>query len=147
MDTDKRKHARLKIDIAVKIEMADGTRVHGRLADISQGGACLKIDNTQNLPDQFLLKLPAKLDRWCRLAWRADGEAGVEFVDRPNLGTGDKVKHFVLIQCPRTGRDVPTGVQLATADDLKRVSVGRRFSHCPYCNIAHGWTPAEAFLR
>jgi hypothetical protein len=65
--------------------------------------------NTQNLPDQFLLKLPRKLDKWCRLAWRANGEAGVEFIDSPNPGTGDTVKHFVLIQCPRTGRCHPQG--------------------------------------
>jgi hypothetical protein len=56
-------------------------------------------------------------------------------------------KRSVLIKCPRTAKSIATGVELISTDDLGRISAARRFSQCPHCNVAHGWTPAEAFLE
>jgi c-di-GMP-binding flagellar brake protein YcgR len=53
MPTDKRKHARFQIDLAVQIEMANGTWVRGRLVDVSQGGAYLKVEHTKSTRPVF----------------------------------------------------------------------------------------------
>jgi hypothetical protein len=147
MDSENRKFARRDIDLAVQIEMADGSIVHGVVADVSQGGARLKISNPDGLPEQFMLKLSDKLNRWSRIAWRSAEEIGVEFLSVPNAQAEDQTKPFVHIKCPRTGKDIWTGIRLTTANDLGRLSGVRRFAQCQYCKVVHGWVPSEASLH
>jgi hypothetical protein len=147
MEPENRKFARRDIDLAVQIEMADGSIVHGVVADVSQGGARLKISDPDGLPEQFMLRLSDKLHRWSRIAWRSAEEVGVEFLAAPKDPADDKTKPYVHIKCPRTGKDIWTGIRLTTANDLAKLSDVRRFAQCQYCKVVHGWTPREASLN
>jgi hypothetical protein len=145
MSEEHRRHARRGIDRNVQVELADGSTMRATLADVSEGGARLKTRSVAQLPQQFVLKLSNHLVRWARVIWRSGDEVGLEFVPQPR-SAGELVRHAVLIKCPRTGKPMPTGMRLASGDDLARVAVVRRLSPCPYCKVAHGWMPGDAFL-
>jgi hypothetical protein len=146
MGAEKRKFPRRKIDILAQIEMADASTAPGTVLDLSQGGVRLKVRQAGNLPEQFLLKLGSRVQRWSRIAWRSDTEIGVEFLAVPQEPTDDTAKRAVLIKCPNTGKRVATGIQLTAPHDLNKMSTARRFTQCPSCKVVHGWTPADAFL-
>jgi hypothetical protein len=147
MGTENRKSARRSIDLIVHIEMADGSGFRGALLDLSQGGARVKVRYPQNLPEQFLLKLAGKLHRWSRIAWRSAHEIGVEFLSAPQAPADSEAKRLVLINCPRTGKSISTGIRLTVADDLERLSRARRFTQCRRCKAVHGWLPSDASLE
>src|ERR1019366_8902053 len=109
-------------------------------------GVRLKVGSPDSLPEQFMLKLADKLHRWSRIAWRSSEEIGVEFLSAPQAPADSKAKRSVLIQCPRTGRRISTGIRLTVADDLKILSGVRRFTQCPCCKVVHGWMPSDASL-
>jgi hypothetical protein len=147
MEIDNRKFTRRDIDLLVQIEMADGTTVRGALLDLSQGGVRLKVSNPDNLPEQFMLKLSDELHRMSRIAWRSAEEIGVEFLPVPQALAESTTKHFVRVKCPKTGRDISTGILLTVGGDLsKMLSDVRRFTQCPFCKVVHGWVPSDTSL-
>jgi hypothetical protein len=146
MDAEHRKHQRRDLRIPVQIKTADGSRTSGQLADVSETGARVKFGRPDSLPEQFVLLLSNQISRWSRIIWRSGGEVGIEFIEDPHASAGDGYQRPVLFKCPRTQNDVPTGIYVSAADDLPRLPVVKRFTHCPHCQVVHGWTPAEAFL-
>jgi hypothetical protein len=146
MGTEARKFARRDIDLAVEIETVDGSSVRAILMDLSRGGARLKVKKHDGLPEQFTLKLSDKLRRNSRLVWRSTEEIGVEFLPASHVLAGSKPRRSVLIKCPRTGRDISTGIRLTAGDDLRKLSDVRRFAQCPCCKVVHGWMVSEASL-
>jgi hypothetical protein len=146
MGIDNRKHPRRKIGAPARIGMVDGSTAAAGVLDISQGGARLKVRQPGILPEQFLLNLGGKLERWSRIAWRSDKEIGVEFLATPQEAADPAAKRAVFIKCPRTGKTIRTGIQLTVPSDLDRISNTRRFTQCPVCKVVHSWLPSEASL-
>ena len=153
MESDNRKFTRRDIDLVVHIDARDGTIIDAEMLDLSQGGVRLKVGNPDNLPEQFLLQLSATIYRWSRIAWRSTHEIGVEFVSvfqepvGPQTAIKSGRKYSVVIRCPRTGRELLTGILLTTADDLSKLPNVRRFTQCSACKVVHGWIPSEASLH
>ncbi|MFA5516344.1 MAG: hypothetical protein WDA20_08660 [Desulfuromonadales bacterium] len=52
----------------------------------------------------------------------------------------------ILIRCPVTGKDVPTGVALPAATFLK-AEIDTFPVACPHCGQRHAWSKAEAYLQ
>ena len=69
------------------------------------------------------------------------------FPVRPDLlarGQEDRQMAMVMIVCPRTGRDVPTGIE---TDPSSFESFGAAAPlKCPACGRAHAWSKANAWL-
>jgi hypothetical protein len=147
MAADNRKHARHKLRSTIQIQMIDGSVASGALLDISESGARLEISASRILPDRFVVKLSKRLSRWARIMWRSGGDVGVKFVQGPESAAADTKKRRVLFKCLRTNLTVPTGIALSTDDDLNMLAAVKRFSHCPHCNLSHGWLASEAFLE
>ena len=147
MEIDNRKFTRRDIDLVVHIEMADGTTVPGALVDLSQSGVRLKVSDPDSLPEQFMLKLSDELYRMSRIAWRSAEEIGVEFLPAPQALVDSTTKHSVLVKCPRTGKNISTGILLTVGGDpSKMLSDVRRFTQCPFCKVVHGWVPSDTSL-
>jgi hypothetical protein len=53
----------------------------------------------------------------------------------------------VMIRCPGTGDEVPTGFSAVSADKLKRIPFGPLVFKCRSCRELHVWSKQEAFLR
>jgi len=52
----------------------------------------------------------------------------------------------IMIRCPETGREIPTGYEAERADfEAMPVFFGR--SHCPFCRTEHEWFAQEAWVR
>jgi hypothetical protein len=53
------------------------------VADISETGARLKVEELESIPEEFILVLSRRAGtrRRCRVAWRNEGHIGVEFPD------------------------------------------------------------------
>jgi hypothetical protein len=85
MAQNKRKHPRRHFERTAWAEIAPGRRTACSVADISDKGARLGGRGMDALPDRFVLRFTAngKVARKCRVAWRRDGEVGVQFVDGP----------------------------------------------------------------
>lgn len=84
--TEKRKYPRRALWYPAEIDFGDGSEARDcQLRDISVSGARLKVETIQDLPDKFTLLLAkiGKPRRRCRVAWRTETEAGVEFVTEP----------------------------------------------------------------
>jgi PilZ domain len=154
MNTENRKYPRREIALDVHIETGDGVKANCWLADISQTGARLVVAPSNKLPDQFTLVLSGEMRRRCAVVWRGAEELGVRFLPNPPQAATapDSVlataavhrPRFVTIRCPRTGRDISTGIRIAGADELAKLSPVRRMTQCPHCKLAHGWLPSEA---
>jgi hypothetical protein len=52
----------------------------------------------------------------------------------------------VLIRCPQTGKDVPTGIIL-DAEVFLKANLHDKEAHCPHCGRQHHWEQADAYLR
>lgn len=52
----------------------------------------------------------------------------------------------ILIRCPVTGKDVPTGVSLP-ADVFLQAQIDTYPATCPHCGAQHPWRKEEAYLR
>jgi hypothetical protein len=104
------------------------------------------VSNPDSLPEQFVLKLSDKLLRISRIAWRSADEIGVEFLSAPQAPADSKAKRSVQIKCPRTGRNISTGIRVTVAAGLDKLSGVRRFTQCPCCKVVHGWVASEASL-
>ena len=52
----------------------------------------------------------------------------------------------IMIRCPETGREIPTGYEAERANfEAMAVFFGR--SHCPFCLTEHEWFAQEAWVR
>ena len=154
METENRQFARREIDMVVQIETADGSTIDAEMLDLSRSGVRLKIINPESVPGRFMLRLSDKLRRWSRIAWRSTVEVGVEFIPGPQEPVVpqepviESTKKFtVVIKCPKTGRELVTGIVLTAADDLSKLQNVRRFTQCPGCKAVHGWMPSDASLH
>jgi hypothetical protein len=50
--------------------------------NVSQGGACLRVESAVSIPDEFDLSMPNNDEiRACRVAWRKLDRVGVKFSD------------------------------------------------------------------
>jgi len=154
MGIENRKYPRKEIELDVHIETDHGSKIACRLADLSQTGARVALDYSGVLPKEFMLVLSAQMRRRCRVMWRADREIGVQFVSRTEVAPSpqtvplEDAQHprLVVIKCPRTGRDIPTGLRARDAWDLAKLPEVRRFTQCPHCKLAHGWSVPDARL-
>ncbi len=81
---DKRATPRREIERAARIELSDGSLVDCTLADVSQAGARIAIEETAAIPDEFVLVLRDDLRRHCRAIRRAEKFLGVVFVANPS---------------------------------------------------------------
>jgi hypothetical protein len=52
----------------------------------------------------------------------------------------------VLIRCPQTGKDVPTGIMLDT-DAFLNANLHNKEAHCPHCGRQHHWDQSDAYMR
>jgi hypothetical protein len=52
----------------------------------------------------------------------------------------------VLIRCPQTGKDVPTGLMLDDQAFLN-ADLPDQEAHCPHCGRQHHWQKNDAYLR
>ncbi len=51
--------------------------------NLSAGGACLQVESTDSLPQEFFLKIPVEnLRCFCRIMWKAQDRVGVAFPGR-----------------------------------------------------------------
>ncbi|HLH95655.1 MAG TPA: PilZ domain-containing protein [Xanthobacteraceae bacterium] len=145
--TENRKSVRHDIDLVVELEFADESTIRCYLADVSQGGARLKVREPDSLPDQFMLQMSGRVRRYCRVVWRSSDQVGIEFLAAPQPLSSRASRNPVLIKCPKTGKNIPTGLLLTVPDDLAKITSVRRFTQCSWCKHVHGWTPKEAFLQ
>jgi hypothetical protein len=51
----------------------------------------------------------------------------------------------VMIKCPRTGRDIETGME-AERSSFSRMPVFFSRSYCAYCGINHEWFAKDAWV-
>lgn len=79
---DKRKAARKPMRYSAWVRMSDKS-LHGCvLADISDTGARLDVEDATKLPEEFVLLLAGrngKARRYCRVVWRGPEQIGVQF--------------------------------------------------------------------
>jgi hypothetical protein len=89
---DKRKSTRQPIRYSAWIALPNKKLLGCALADISDHGARLDVESTENIPDKFVLLLSnrGRPKRKCKVAWRNEHQLGVEF-ERP-LAHPDKNK-------------------------------------------------------
>jgi len=89
---DKRKSSRHQIRYSAWIALPSKKLQGCALADISDHGARLDVESTENVPDNFILLLSnrGRPKRKCKVAWRNKKQLGVEF-ERP-LAHPDKNK-------------------------------------------------------
>jgi hypothetical protein len=52
---------------------------------------------------------------------------------------------FVMIRCPRTGREIPTGMTM-NRSDFERAPVFFARTHCPLCASEHEWFAQDAWV-
>jgi hypothetical protein len=59
-------------------------------------------------------------------------------MERPKMGA-------VMVRCPQTGRDIPTGF-VADRENFKATAVFFARVHCPICRTEHEWFAKEAWV-
>lgn len=87
---EKRKTARKPMRYTAWVAL-ENSQLHGCVvADISDTGARLDVENSDRLPERFVLRLSGRggPPRHCRIMWRAPHQIGVQFEKR----IGDPVK-------------------------------------------------------
>ncbi len=52
---------------------------------------------------------------------------------------------MVVIRCPETDREVPTGIMTDLAR-FDRLGEGYAILQCPHCNQPHRWTRRDAYM-
>ena len=85
MQKDKRKSRRQPLRYSAWMAL-DADKLHGCvLADISDTGARLDVEDSKALPDHFRLLLSGSgsARRYCRVIWRGAAQIGVAFEKRP----------------------------------------------------------------
>lgn len=81
MMRDKRKALRRQLRYTAWISLGPKEKQGCTVADVSESGARLGVEDSDAIPDQFVLLLAANgsAQRKCRVIWRAGEEIGVEF--------------------------------------------------------------------
>lgn len=51
----------------------------------------------------------------------------------------------VLVRCPKTGRELSTGVEMDAATFAKLPDIRSQIT-CPICGLSHDWSVREAWL-
>ena len=51
----------------------------------------------------------------------------------------------VMVRCPETGRDIPTGI-VADRESFNAMPVFFARVHCPICRTEHEWFAKEAWV-
>jgi hypothetical protein len=51
----------------------------------------------------------------------------------------------IMIRCPQTGRDIPTGIEMDAAEFLRAPVFFSRV-HCPLCRREHEWFAKDAWV-
>lgn len=84
MYRDKRKGLRRLLRYTGWISLGSGDRHGCVIADISDSGARLRVENADQIPDEFQLLLSARANpkRHCYVVWRTADQIGCQF-DRP----------------------------------------------------------------
>ena len=90
---ERRNSARFRIRMPAQLRMPSGTK-HGTLADISEGGAKLIMDNPPPQGASILLVWGAH-EEFCKVMWAAEDSCGLQF-ERP-------IKRAVVVET--TGQD------------------------------------------
>jgi hypothetical protein len=57
----------------------------------------------------------------------------------------DIVMGIVMIRCPRTGREISTGIKMSRTD-FKRSPVFFARTYCPICSCEHEWFAKDAWV-
>ncbi|MGI8724041.1 MAG: hypothetical protein ACR2J1_01455 [Methyloceanibacter sp.] len=52
---------------------------------------------------------------------------------------------MLVMRCPRTGQEVPTGIE-TDPDSFRVIPDVMVYTTCPHCGIDHAWWPNEAWL-
>jgi hypothetical protein len=74
---------------------------------------------------------------------------GTATVATPSCGEISAIEHeegimgVLMIQCPSTGREVSTGIEMLDVEQLPAVKATTR---CPACGRVHEWTKHDAWL-
>jgi PilZ domain-containing protein len=101
-----RKHNRVDLDYMARIMTITGEQVCDcALIDVSQAGARIAVLAVEMVPDEFLLTLSSSSDvsRRCKVAWRKEGEIGVNFmkaVDVDKLKKAERRARLLQTPCP-----------------------------------------------
>lgn len=84
MKSDKRKAPRKPLRYAAWIALSDQQRANCFLADISDSGARLDVEDGARIPDRFVLLLAQHNapKRYCTVIWRETNQLGVRFERR-----------------------------------------------------------------
>jgi hypothetical protein len=82
---ERRKHERRTVRYPAWIAVSPEQRANCVLADISEGGARIKVDENANIPDYFVLLFNPKgtPSRPCRVVWRKESYLGLKFEAPP----------------------------------------------------------------
>jgi hypothetical protein len=79
---DRRRNKRIRMLEFGKIVGRQSISIDCIVRNLSAGGACLQVESTEDLPEEFLLKiLVENLRRVCRIAWRSQDRMGVVFCE------------------------------------------------------------------
>ena len=79
MFADRRRAARIKLNSGARVQPKGDPRPRECVVtDISETGVRLYIEMVE-LPDLFVLSMPEKEPRNCRVVWRLGNEIGAEF--------------------------------------------------------------------
>jgi hypothetical protein len=82
MRRDRRKASRIGYDSPTRIYALDGQSTHPCvLSDLSTDGAKITGVLASVIPNEFMLRIPHRGSRRCRVLWRLPFELGVEFTD------------------------------------------------------------------
>jgi hypothetical protein len=81
MNQDRRAVTRTRISRGAKIIAPRGAEfIHCTVQNITNDGACLKVANTDGMPETFELTFElGHTRRACRVVWRTNDELGVAF--------------------------------------------------------------------
>ena len=82
MRSDKRKSPRKTMRFGAWVQDGETTPRSCVLADVSDTGARLEVENPDDIPELFTLLLTGRREsprRRCRVKWRSEDQVGVEF--------------------------------------------------------------------
>lgn len=97
--------------------------------------------------EQSLVTAGSSEETQSGLVARANGRLVEESVSsRPACSdSGLRDMPVLKVLCPNKKRPFSTGVDIRVEEKASLPNI-RKFSQCPHCQMAHGWTPEEAFF-
>jgi len=63
----------------------------------------------------------------------------------PTIGNRERSMGAVMVRCPRTGRDIPTGI-VTDRQSFEATPVFFARVYCPICRSEHEWFAREAWV-